>query len=73
MMIHALMLERRRIGRLVPFASSGAMNVDPPSAKRARSSGAVSVDLLAHASKTNEIIKRIDIFSLLLFLIQQAC
>ena len=50
MMIQALMLERRRISHLVTFASSGAMSVDPPSAKRARSSGAMSVDCPAHAS-----------------------
>ena len=54
MMIHALMLERRRIGRLGPFASSGAMSVDPPSAKRARSLGAMSVKFPAHSSKTFE-------------------
>ena len=56
MMIHALMLERRRIRRLGPFASSGAMSVDPPSATRARSLGAMSVNLSAHASN-----KEVDI------------
>ena len=50
MVIHALMLERRRIRRLGPFASSGAMSVDPPSAKRARSLGAMSVNFPAHSS-----------------------
>ena len=52
MVIRALTLEGCRIGRLVPCPSSGAMSVDPPSAERARSSGAMSVDSLAHASKT---------------------
>ena len=51
MMIHALMLERRRIRRLGPFAPSGAMSVDPPSAKRARSLGAMNVYFPAHSSK----------------------
>ena len=53
MMIQALMLERRRISHLVTFASSGAMSVDPPSAKKARSSEAMSVDFPAHASTNN--------------------
>ena len=39
-MIHSLILERQRTGRLVQ--SSGALSVDPPSARRTRSSGAMS-------------------------------
>ena len=42
MTIHALRLERKRSGRLVQ--AWGAMSVDPPSAGRARSSGAMNVD-----------------------------
>ena len=43
MMINAVILDRKKKGRLVQ--SSGAMSVDPPSAERARSSGAVRVNV----------------------------
>ena len=43
MLIHALMLERQKTGRLARIRSSGDMSVDP------RSSGAMSVDPPMHS------------------------
>ena len=58
MMIHSLILERQRTGRLVQ--SSGAMSVDPPSAERARSLGAMRVDVPATLPKPNVNIKEMS-------------
>ena len=60
MMIHALILERQRIGPLVPCPSSGAMSVDPPSAERVRSPGAMSVDASANAQQSSGAVKEMS-------------